>query len=248
MSLTVPMPSLSSCTCGLFGKKNKNEKDSPGSEEKAVEKTVYIVVPQNQSSTASAPPQTKSTTTELNQSEKAETTTRAQDSAPPAQDTTAELADTETTKEKPEPNSNEEMADQLKAGVSGVTNTVSSGAQQASSGVQSAASTAQNTASSGAEKVTGAASNPTGATESATDTAKSGTEHWDAMTEDQKKATYDSLPAEKKQGLTYMEWIKQGYQHQKENWMPWIEDFYLKWFTNDNKASYATKGMGLVQS
>lgn len=24
--------------------------------------------------------------------------------------------------------------------------------------------------------------------------------------------------------------------------MPWIEDMYLKWFTNDNKASYATKG------
>jgi hypothetical protein len=39
-----------------------------------------------------------------------------------------------------------------------------------------------------------------------------------------------------------MEWIKEGYQHQYENWMPWIEDQYLKWFTRDNKASYATKG------
>ncbi|KAI7096670.1 hypothetical protein KC352_g38761, partial [Hortaea werneckii] len=36
-------------------------------------------------------------------------------------------------------------------------------------------------------------------------------------------------------------WIKEGYQHQYENWMPWIEDMYLRWFTNDNKASYATK-------
>jgi len=24
--------------------------------------------------------------------------------------------------------------------------------------------------------------------------------------------------------------------------MPWIEDHFLKWFTKDNKASYATKG------
>ncbi|KJX95309.1 hypothetical protein TI39_contig4119g00015 [Zymoseptoria brevis] len=38
-----------------------------------------------------------------------------------------------------------------------------------------------------------------------------------------------------------MEWIKEGYQNQYENWMPWIEDQYLKWFTRDNKASYATK-------
>ncbi|KAG9191170.1 hypothetical protein G6011_09258 [Alternaria panax] len=33
-----------------------------------------------------------------------------------------------------------------------------------------------------------------------------------------------------------------GYYNQKyETWMPWIEDQYLKWFTKDNKASYATK-------
>ena len=74
-------------------------------------------------------------------------------------------------------------------------------------------------------------------------TAGAGTEKWNAMTEDQKKQTYDSLPEDKKKGKTYMEWISEGYQHQKENWMPWIEDVYLKWFTNDNKASYATKGM-----
>lgn len=79
------------------------------------------------------------------------------------------------------------------------------------------------------------------------DAAKNATgsagQKWDAMSEDQKKQAFDSLPQEKKQGKSYMEWIKEGYHHQYENWMPWIEDQYLKWFTNDNKASYATKGM-----
>jgi len=65
---------------------------------------------------------------------------------------------------------------------------------------------------------------------------------WDKMSEDQKKQTFDSLPQEKKQGKSYLEWVKEGYHNQYENWMPWIEDQYLKWFTNDNKASYATKG------
>jgi hypothetical protein len=36
--------------------------------------------------------------------------------------------------------------------------------------------------------------------------------------------------------------VKEGYHNQYENWMPWIEDQYLKWFTNDNKTSYAAKG------
>lgn len=105
------------------------------------------------------------------------------------------------------------MADQLKGAASGVTNTVSSGANKASSAAQPQ-----------------------------TSSTSAGTKDWDAMTEEQKKQTFDSLPSDKKQGLSYTEWIKQGYQHQKENWMPWIEDMYLKWFTNDNKASYATKG------
>ena len=65
---------------------------------------------------------------------------------------------------------------------------------------------------------------------------------WNAMSEDQKKQTFDSLPQDKKQGKSYMEWVKEGYHNQYENWMPWIEDQYLKWFTNDNKASYAAKG------
>ena len=112
------------------------------------------------------------------------------------------------------------MADALKNTASGVTDTVSSGAQKASDTAQGAASGAQKQASSGTQK-------------------------WDAMSEDQKKQTFDSLPAEQKKGKSYMEWIKDGYHHQYENWMPWIEDQYLKWFTNDNKASYATKGMSV---
>jgi len=65
---------------------------------------------------------------------------------------------------------------------------------------------------------------------------------WNKMSEDQKKQTFDSLPQDKKQGKSYMEWVKEGYHNQYENWMPWIEDQYLKWFTNDNKTSYAAKG------
>ncbi|OTB18129.1 hypothetical protein K445DRAFT_308768 [Daldinia sp. EC12] len=38
-----------------------------------------------------------------------------------------------------------------------------------------------------------------------------------------------------------MEWTKQKYNEQYEIWMPWIEDHFLKYFTKDNKASYATK-------
>ncbi|KAI0009058.1 hypothetical protein F4779DRAFT_618034 [Xylariaceae sp. FL0662B] len=38
-----------------------------------------------------------------------------------------------------------------------------------------------------------------------------------------------------------MEWVKQKYNEQYENWMPWIEDNFLKYFTKDNKASYATR-------
>ncbi|KAK4957748.1 hypothetical protein LTR28_005694 [Elasticomyces elasticus] len=68
-----------------------------------------------------------------------------------------------------------------------------------------------------------------------------GQQKWDRMTDAQKKTTFDQLPAEQKQGQSYADWIKEGYHHQYENWMPWIEDQYLKWFGRDNKASYATK-------
>ncbi|KAJ0307353.1 hypothetical protein COL5a_000206 [Colletotrichum fioriniae] len=37
------------------------------------------------------------------------------------------------------------------------------------------------------------------------------------------------------------EWAKQTYNSQYEKWVPWVEDIYLRWFTKDNKASYATK-------
>jgi hypothetical protein len=60
--------------------------------------------------------------------------------------------------------------------------------------------------------------------------------------EDQKKDMYNNLSAEQKHKQTYSEWVKDGYNNQYEKWMPWIEDKYLSWFGNDNKASYATKG------
>ncbi|KAJ7151685.1 hypothetical protein C8R46DRAFT_1197991 [Mycena filopes] len=41
---------------------------------------------------------------------------------------------------------------------------------------------------------------------------------------------------------TYTEWAKEKYNAQYESWTPWVEDKYLRYFTKDNKASYATKG------
>ncbi|KAI9698894.1 MAG: hypothetical protein M1820_007315 [Bogoriella megaspora] len=63
------------------------------------------------------------------------------------------------------------------------------------------------------------------------------------------KAIYDSLPQEHKDKQSYKEWLTEMYHKQYENWMPWIEDQYLKWFgKGDNKASYATRGMqGILQ-
>lgn len=49
-------------------------------------------------------------------------------------------------------------------------------------------------------------------------------------------------PSEGGDKQTYMAWAKQKYGEQYEVWMPWIEDTFLKYFTKDNKASYATKG------
>ncbi len=39
-----------------------------------------------------------------------------------------------------------------------------------------------------------------------------------------------------------MDWTKQQYNKQYENWVPWLEDQYLRLWGKDNKASYATKG------
>lgn len=49
-------------------------------------------------------------------------------------------------------------------------------------------------------------------------------------------------PQQQQKKQTWSEYGKQVYNQQYERWMPWIEDFYLRWFTKDNKASYATKG------
>ncbi|KAL9094558.1 MAG: hypothetical protein Q9165_003117 [Trypethelium subeluteriae] len=59
---------------------------------------------------------------------------------------------------------------------------------------------------------------------------------------DKTKAIYDNLPQEHKEKQTYQEWLTEMYHKQYDNWMPWIEDQYLKWFgKGDNKASYATR-------
>ena len=42
---------------------------------------------------------------------------------------------------------------------------------------------------------------------------------------------------------TYTQAASEFYNRQYENWVPWLEDQYLKRFTKDNKASYATKRM-----
>ena len=63
--------------------------------------------------------------------------------------------------------------------------------------------------------------------------------------EEQKKAMYEGLSEDQKKKQTYTEWVKDAYNNQYENWMPWIEDKYLAWFGTDNKASYATKGAWL---
>lgn len=57
------------------------------------------------------------------------------------------------------------------------------------------------------------------------------------------KGQEQELTEEEKQKLSWGEYGQQVYNEQYERWMPWIEDMYLRWFTKDNKASYATRGM-----
>lgn len=130
--------------------------------------------------------------------------------------------------------------DSLKSAASGVTNTVSSGAQSAGNAATSGAQSAGNAASSGAQSLSSGAQNAASSAGNAASSA-TGTQNWEAMSEDQKQQAFSKLPEDQKK-MGYVEWVKSGYYHQKENWMPWVEDFYLKWFTSDNKASYATKG------
>jgi hypothetical protein len=44
---------------------------------------------------------------------------------------------------------------------------------------------------------------------------------------------------------TYKQAAGEYYNRQYDNWVPWMEDKYLSWFTKDNKASYATKRSSL---
>lgn len=74
------------------------------------------------------------------------------------------------------------------------------------------------------------------------DSLKNATGMAQEHTEEQKKHIYDQLPKEDQEKQTYTEWVKEVYHDQYEKWMPWLEDQYLKWFRNDNKASYVTKG------
>lgn len=57
-----------------------------------------------------------------------------------------------------------------------------------------------------------------------------------AQHEEQNQITKDQKP-------TWSEWAKTQYNAQYESWVPWLEDLYLRYFTKDNKASYATKGL-----
>ncbi|KAJ6439473.1 amino acid transporter [Purpureocillium lavendulum] len=67
------------------------------------------------------------------------------------------------------------------------------------------------------------------------------TQTWTEWVKDFKPPLGFSEMSEEDQKKTYMEWARDKYNEQYENWMPWIEDHFLKWFTSDNKASYATK-------
>ncbi|KAF2009175.1 hypothetical protein BU24DRAFT_83576 [Aaosphaeria arxii CBS 175.79] len=51
-------------------------------------------------------------------------------------------------------------------------------------------------------------------------------------------ASNNNQPAASK---TYKQQASDFYSRQYDSWVPWMEDQYLKWFTKDNKASYATK-------
>jgi len=48
---------------------------------------------------------------------------------------------------------------------------------------------------------------------------------------------------QKSQGTlgTLLQWAKEQYYILYEKWVPWLEDMFLKHFTRDNKASYATR-------
>lgn len=66
------------------------------------------------------------------------------------------------------------------------------------------------------------------------------------QTQNQNQDSSPEAPQQKDGKQTWGEYGKQVYNEQYERWMPWIEDMYLRYFTRDNKASYATKGTSNV--
>jgi hypothetical protein len=61
-------------------------------------------------------------------------------------------------------------------------------------------------------------------------------------------AVTDAFDQRENKRESWGEWSSRHYNKQYENWTPWLEDQYLKWFGKDNKASYATKGIYLHHS
>ena len=60
--------------------------------------------------------------------------------------------------------------------------------------------------------------------------------------EEQKVDTSKLTPEQTEQAKRgYAEYVKEKGKGFYDSWIPWIEDQYLSWFTNDNKASYVTK-------
>ncbi|KAK7614969.1 hypothetical protein JOL62DRAFT_553099 [Phyllosticta paracitricarpa] len=58
----------------------------------------------------------------------------------------------------------------------------------------------------------------------------------------QQQPTYQTAIQQFKQlAAAAMDWSKRKYNEAYERWVPWLEDWYLKLFTRDNKASYAAK-------
>ena len=50
------------------------------------------------------------------------------------------------------------------------------------------------------------------------------------------------IPQQDDKKEAWGEWSSRKYNEQYNDWKPWAEDQYLRWFGKDNKASYATKG------
>ncbi|KAI0401281.1 hypothetical protein F4802DRAFT_601137 [Xylaria palmicola] len=58
---------------------------------------------------------------------------------------------------------------------------------------------------------------------------------------DTAKPNTQSEQQQQQEGKSTMEWAREKYNEQYENWMPWIEDVFLKYFTKDNRTSYVAR-------